>query len=58
MSALDALTTRLSPLSRRVRAARGLAWGARAAPVALGVGAVAVWGLFYALTHGGPPGGP
>ena len=43
MSARDDLTTRLAPLSRRVRAARGLVWGARALPVGLGIAAVGVW---------------
>ena len=43
MSARDDLTTRLAPLSRRVRAARGLGWGARALPVGLGIAAVGVW---------------
>lgn len=43
MSALDELTTRLRPLSRRLRAGRGLAWGARALPVGLGIAAAGVW---------------
>ena len=43
MTAQDDLTARLAPLARRVRAARGLVWGARALPVGLGIAAVGVW---------------